>query len=320
MKKIIVVGLGNVGFTYVNISVARGIEAEWVFVDKNEDIALAHAIDFSDMVSILPRNGSKFRVGTLESDGADADIVVVCASIPADKSFSDRLALAGANAKLMKNFGDTLKKVGFKGTVIVAANPCDVMAAVFHYASGLPAEKVISAGTILDSARLKKLVSHYFNVESDSVTLSMIAEHGASAVPVWSSAKVGETFIKDLPQFTEELKEQLYVDSKKVAFEIFSRKGNTQFGIGTSLYEITAAILNNKRKIMTVGVKLPNDFKHPGIYFTIPVIVGENGYEYLKEKMSLTPEEWERFDKASEGFCKVHNDTLGQVGVTHKFK
>ncbi|MBU4690558.1 L-lactate dehydrogenase [Mycoplasma sp. ES3157-GEN-MYC] len=320
MKKIIVVGLGNVGFTYVNISVCRGLEAEWVFVDKSEDIALAHAKDFSDMVAIMPRNGSTFRVGSLEKDSADADIVAVCASIPADKSFADRLALAGANAKLMKSFGDTLKKTGFKGSVVVAANPCDVMAAVFHYASGLPAEKCISAGTILDSARLKKLVSHRYNVEADSITVSIIAEHGASAVPVWSTAKIGETFINDLPQFTEEVKEKLYEDSKKEAFEIFSRKGNTQFGIGTSMYEITAAILNNKRKIMTVGVKLPNDFKHPGIYFSIPVIIGENGYEYLPEKMSLTEAEWDRFNTAAKNFTKVHNDTLSQVGVTHEFK
>lgn len=320
MKKIIVIGLGNVGFTFVNVSVCRGLQAEWVFVDKSEEIAYAHAKDFSDMVSIMPRNGSTFRIGTLEEDGADADLVVVCASIPASKDFSDRLALAGANSKLMNSFGSTLKKVGFKGTVIVASNPCDVMAAVFHYASGLPAEKVISAGTILDSARLKKLISHHFNIQSDSVSISMIAEHGASAVPVWSTAKVGETFIKDLPQFTEEIKEKLYEDSKKEAFEIFSRKGNTQFGIGTSLFEIADAVLNNKRSILTVGVKLPDTFKHPGIYFTIPVIVGENGYEYLKEKMSLTPQEWERFDTAAEKFAKVHNDTLSQVGVTHVFK
>ncbi|WP_029608967.1 lactate/malate family dehydrogenase [Mycoplasma simbae] len=320
MKKIIVVGMGNVGFTYVNIAVCRGLEAQWVFVDRNEDISIAHAKDFSDMVAIMPRNGSTFRPGTLEEDGADADIVVVCASIPANKDFSDRLALAGANAKLMDSFGSTLKKVGFKGIVIVAANPCDVMASVFHYASGLPAEKVISSGTVLDSARLKKLVSHHYNVDADSVTVSIIAEHGASAMPVWSTAKIGETSINDLPQFTEEVKEKLYEDSKKEAFAIFSRKGNTQFGIGTALYEITSAIVNNKRRIMTIGVKLPDTFKHPGIYFSIPVIVGENGYEYLNEKMSLTPAEWERFDKAAEAFCKVHNDTLSQIGVTHKFK
>ncbi|MCS4536785.1 MULTISPECIES: lactate/malate family dehydrogenase [unclassified Mycoplasma] len=320
MKKIIVIGLGNVGFTYVNIAVARGLEAQWIFVDRNEDIAFAHAKDFSDMVSILPRNGSTFKVGTLEDHAADADIVVVCASIPANKDFSDRLALAGANAKLMDSFGSVLKEKGFKGVVIVAANPCDVMAAVFHYASGLPANKVISAGTILDGARLKKLISHRYNVEADSIEISMIAEHGASAMAVWSNAKIGETLIKDLPQFTEEVKQKLYEDSKKEAFEIFSRKGNTQFGIGTSLYEITSAVLNNKRKIMTIGVKLPDTFKHPGIYFSIPVIVGENGYEYLPEKMSLTPEEWEKFDKFSEGFAKVHNDTLGQIGVKHIFK
>ncbi|WP_429990919.1 lactate/malate family dehydrogenase, partial [Mycoplasmopsis bovis] len=81
MKKIIVVGLGNVGFTYINTSVARGLEAEWVLVDKNVQIAEAHAHDFEDMVSLMPRNGSTFRQGTLLEDSKDADVVVITASI-----------------------------------------------------------------------------------------------------------------------------------------------------------------------------------------------------------------------------------------------
>ncbi|WP_029513745.1 lactate/malate family dehydrogenase [Mycoplasmopsis primatum] len=321
MKKIVVVGLGNVGFTYTNIAVARGIQAEWIFVDKNDEVADAHAHDFQDMVSLMPRNGSTFRKGTLLKDAGDADVVVIAASIPADKTFADRLALAGANAKLMQSFAQDLDKAGFKGVVIVAANPCDVMAAAIHYGSKIPANRVISAGTNLDSARLKKFLAQRFDVASDSVQASVLAEHGASAMIPWSTVKIGDTKLEDLIATGKIKKEELPEILKQVVaegFYIFSRKGNTQFGIGTSCYEITDAVLNNKRIVLNVGVQLPKGYKHEGIYTSIPVIVGENGYEYLP-KPSMTKEEWAQFDASSELLAKVHNDTLKSINVNKKF-
>ncbi|MBZ4195558.1 lactate/malate family dehydrogenase [Mycoplasma tauri] len=322
MKKIIVVGLGNVGFTYVNIAIARGIQAQWVFVDKNEETSEAHIHDFQDMVSIMPKNGSTFKKGTLLEDSADADVVVITASIPADKTFSDRLSLAGANAKLMKSFTSDLDKAGFKGVVVVAANPCDVMAAAVHYGSKIPANRVISTGTILDSSRFRKLLAKRLNISPDSVYGSVLAEHGSSCMIPWSLVKVGETSFNDLVASgvinineLEEFRQSVINE----AFYIFSRKGNTQFGIGTSLYEITDAIINNKRCVMTVGVKLPKGYDYEGIYLSIPVIVGENGYEYLNQKPSMTNEEWEIFNKSSKSLAEVHTSALSMIGIDKKF-
>lgn len=322
MKKIIVVGMGNVGTTYVNIAVARGLQAEFVFVDKNEAICEAHAHDFQDMISIMSRNNSKFRSGTF-ADAKDADIVVITASIPADKNMSDRLALADANAKLMKSFADQLVEAKFKGIVLIAANPCDVMAAVFPYVSSLPFKKVISTGTILDSARFKKYIAEKFDVSSDSIQASILGEHGASAVPVYSMLKIGDSSINELLKSKKIKKEDLDEIHKKVlgeAFYIWSRKGNTQFGIGTSLYEITDAILNNKRSVMNVGVKLPKGYKYAGIYTSIPVIVGENGYEYLPFKPNFSKEEKIKFEESCELLAKVHKRVLGSVDVDIDFE
>ncbi|QSF13745.1 L-lactate dehydrogenase [Mycoplasma sp. Mirounga ES2805-ORL] len=321
MKKIIVVGLGNVGFTYVTISVARGLQAEWIFVDKNQEVADAHAHDFQDMVALMPRNNSTFRTGTL-ADAKGADVVVIAASIPADKTFADRLALAGANAKLMGDFGQQLKDAGFKGVVIVPANPCDVMAAAVHYASGLPFKKVISTGTLLDSARFKKIIAQRFNVSADSVIGSILAEHGASAMANWSQVKVGDadiaTLIKTKRISANEL-DEILEKTVKEGFYIFSRKGNTQFGIATSIFEITDAVINNKRQVMNVGVKLPGGYKNAGIYSSIPVIVGENGYEYLPSKPTMTKEEWAKFEESTAKLAKVHEDTLDKIGIKVKF-
>ncbi len=323
MKKIIVVGLGNVGFTYINTSVARGLEAEWVLVDKNVQIAEAHAHDFEDMVSLMPRNGSTFRPGTLLEDSKDADVVVITASIPADKTFSDRMALAGANAKLMQSFAKDLDAAGFKGIVVVAANPCDVMAAAVHYGSKIPANRVISAGTNLETGRLKKMLAAKFKTSPDAIRASVLGEHGATAMIAWSTVKVGETTLEGLVESGKITKEDYEEVLKQViaeAFYIWSRKGNTQFGIATSLFEITKAILDNRRTVMNLGVKIPEGYKHAGIYVSIPVIIGENGYEYLPIKPSLTKEEWIKFEASTEAVAKVHTDILKSIGVDIKFE
>ncbi|AMW26407.1 lactate/malate family dehydrogenase [Mycoplasmopsis bovis] len=323
MKKIIVVGLGNVGFTYINTSVARGLEAEWVLVDKNVQIAEAHAHDFEDMVSLMPRNGSTFRPGTLLEDSKDADVVVITASIPADKTFSDRMALAGANAKLMQSFAKDLDAAGFKGIVVVAANPCDVMAAAVHYGSKIPANRVISAGTNLETGRLKKMLAAKFKTSPDAIRASVLGEHGATAMIAWSTVKVGETTLEGLVESGKITKEDYEEVLKQViaeAFYIWSHKGNTQFGIATSLFEITKAILDNRRTVMNLGVKIPEGYKHAGIYVSIPVIIGENGYEYLPFKPSLTKEEWIKFEASTEAVAKVHTDILKSIGVDIKFE
>lgn len=323
MKKIIVVGLGNVGFTYINTSVARGLEAEWVLVDKNVQIAEAHAHDFEDMVSLMPRNGSTFRPGTLLEDSKDAAVVVITASIPADKTFSDRMALAGANAKLMQSFAKDLDAAGFKGIVVVAANPCDVMAAAVHYGSKIPANRVISAGTNLETGRLKKMLAAKFKTSPDAIRASVLGEHGATAMIAWSTVKVGETTLEGLVESGKITKEDYEEVLKQViaeAFYIWSRKGNTQFGIATSLFEITKAILDNRRTVMNLGVKIPEGYKHAGIYVSIPVIIGENGYEYLPFKPSLTKEEWTKFEASTEAVAKVHTDILKSIGVDIKFE
>ncbi|KKB26975.1 L-lactate dehydrogenase [Mycoplasmopsis meleagridis] len=323
MQKIIIVGMGNVGATFVNIALARGMQAEFVFVDKNEEICNAHIHDFQDMVALMPRNNSTFRTGTLLEDSKDASIVLIAASIPAGKDFNDRLALAEANAKLMKSFGDDLVASKFKGVVIVAANPCDVMASIFTYACKIPAKKVISTGTLLDSARFRKFIAEKFNVSSDSIQGSVLGEHGAGAVPIWSTLKIADSSLENILKSRKIKKEMLPEIEKKTideAFYIFSRKGNTQFGIGTSIFEIVDCILNDKRLIMTIGVMLPKSYNNAGIYTSIPVILGKNGYEYLPLKVSFSDRERKLFEESTSHMAKVHEEILATLNLNVDLK
>ncbi|QSF13531.1 L-lactate dehydrogenase [Mycoplasma sp. Mirounga ES2805-ORL] len=316
MNKIVVIGLGNVGFTYINIALSKGVEAEWVLVDKNEDLCIAHAHDFEDMLSINPNNQSTFKVGNL-LDAANADIVVITASIPRISGNADRIKLASENVKLMKTFADALKKADFKGIIIVPSNPCDVMAAAFHYL-GFPHEKVISTGTLLDTARLRKFIAKKYNVSPSLVKTSIVGEHGTSATPIWSTSTVDNKKLLDLIQDENELSE-LREKVINEGYYISSRKGNTQFGIGMSIYEITNAILNDTNQIINIGVKLPDNFKNRGIYSSIPVSVGKNGYKYLNNAMFMTDKELDLFNKSTLKMANVHSEILEIIGIKKNF-
>ncbi len=192
-----------------------------------------------------------------------------------------------------------------------------------HYGSKIPANRVISAGTNLETGRLKKMLAAKFKTSPDAIRASVLGEHGATAMIAWSTVKVGETTLEGLVESGKITKEDYEEVLKQViaeAFYIWSRKGNTQFGIATSLFEITKAILDNRRTVMNLGVKIPEGYKHAGIYVSIPVIIGENGYEYLPFKPSLTKEEWTKFEASTEAVAKVHTDILKSIGVDVKFE
>jgi len=79
----------------------------------------------------------------------------------------------------------------------IATNPVDVLTYAALKLSGLPAQRVIGSGTILDTARFRYLLSEHFRVDSRSVHAFIIGEHGDSEVPVWSLANIAGMKLED---------------------------------------------------------------------------------------------------------------------------
>lgn len=118
------------------------------------------------------------------SDCKDADIVVITAGA-AQKPGQTRLELASINAKIMKSITRSIMDTGFDGIIIVASNPVDLMSYVVQKVSGLPTNRVIGSGTILDTARLRYLLSEHLNIASTNIHAYILGEHGDSSFVPW---------------------------------------------------------------------------------------------------------------------------------------
>ncbi|TPE56975.1 lactate dehydrogenase [[Mycoplasma] falconis] len=321
MNKIGIIGVGAVGSAFLYAALNKNVEADYVLVDAFLDYAKAQAKDLNDAACSMANNGSTFIAGCYD-DLKDANIVVITASVkPKEGVLKDRLELLTDNAKLIKEIGLKIKESGFKGVTIIASNPVDIMASIYQQVTGFEACKVISSGTILETARMKKFLSEKINVKASSITGFVIGEHGSRCLIPFSKMRIGLGSLKDwLANGTidEEWLQNLYEKVKNEAFEIISGKGITNFGIGENLAEITQAILADREAIYSLGVKLPNEYKNHGVYFGLPVILGRNGYRHLP-KIRLDENEQKVFDEYSGELKQTVVEVLKNMNIEPNF-
>ncbi|WP_373435391.1 lactate/malate family dehydrogenase [Metamycoplasma equirhinis] len=321
MTKIGIVGVGAVGSSYLYASLNKNIEADYILIDAFTNFADAQAKDLNDAACSMIFNGSTFKAGTY-NDLSDADIIVITASIkPKEGVLKDRLELLTDNAKLIKEISEKIKKSGFKGITIIASNPVDIMTSVYQQVTKFDPTKVISSGTILETARMKKFLSEKIKVKASSITGFVIGEHGARCLIPFSKMRIGLGSLKDWlanDTITIEWLHNLNQKVKDEAFEIISGKGITNFGIGENLAIVTQSILNDRQSIFSLGVCLPKEYKHYGIYFGLPVIIGKNGYRHLP-KIRLEEDEQKMFDEYSGEIKKTLIEVLNHLNIIPDF-
>ena len=143
------------------------------------------------------------------------------------------------NASTLASWRESLR--GYRGLVVVVSNPVDVLTHVVAASSGLPPERVIGTGTMLDTARLRQVVGQEMRVDPHSVHAQVVGEHGDSEVVLWSSAHVGGTPLRQWPGWSAERESPLATEVRTAAYEIVRRKGATNHAIGLT----TAALLRS---------------------------------------------------------------------------
>ncbi len=284
-RKVVIVGAGMVGASYAYSMVNQNIADDIVMIDLNNDLASAHAQDMSDGNVFLP-NSMRIRSGDY-SECADADIVCITAGA-IQKEGQTRLDLAVVNAKITKNIVNQVMETKFNGILLIAINPVDVMTYVAQKVSSLDKRHVIGSGTNLDSARLKKNIANYLNINSQSVHAMIIGEHGDSSLAVWSSALVGPKpmleYIAERKDVTVQGLEECYTNARDAAYKIIENKGSTYFGIGLSLAKITSDILTDQDRVLPLSVSVDGMYNLNDMYISLPAIVGNDG---IKEVLSL---------------------------------
>lgn len=301
--KIVLVGTGFVGMSMAYSMLNRGGIKELVLIDINKDKTIGEEMDLSHGLPFAPQK-MKIKAGEYD-ECKDAEVVVITAGIN-QKPGQSRLELTAINAKMMKEITQNIMKSGFNGVIIVASNPVDVMTYVVAKESGLPKNKVIGSGTVLDTARLRYLMAEYLNVSSKNVHAYIMGEHGDSSFVPWDHAYVGCKKIKDVMKDNNKPMEDLrkiHEDVVNAAYEIIEKKKATYYGIGMALNRLVRAVLDDENSILTVSTYLENEYGQNDIYIGVPAIINSNGVRELV-KLELNEEEQKKLDES----CKIIKD------------
>ncbi|MBV7363847.1 L-lactate dehydrogenase [Actinomycetaceae bacterium TAE3-ERU4] len=278
--KVAIIGAGAVGATLAYACVIAGHASEVVLYDINKAKVEAEALDIAHGIQFTPM-GSVSGSDDIEIC-RDADVVVITAGAK-QKPGQSRLDLAGATVNLMKMILPNVLAVAPDATYILVTNPVDVVTYASLKISGLPANQMFGSGTVLDTARLRYLVSRETGVAVQNIHAYIAGEHGDSEVPLWSSAEIGNVPLRHWGEtlnggvFDEQLRNRIHEDVVQSAYRIIDGKGATNYAVGLAVTRIIGAVLRDEQRVLTISTLL-NDWEGiSDVCMAAPTIVGRYG-------------------------------------------
>ena len=289
MKRIVIIGCGNVGLEYLKKLCMVDISLDISLIDIDEEKLEGEMLDLEH--SLVYRNSNiNIKLGNY-SDCDNADIVVITAGIP--QSTKDRMSdLEKANG-IVVNITNKLRETSFNGIVLVACNPLDVITELIAHYTDYSYNKVIGTGTMLDTARLKSLISKRINIKPSDINAYVLGEHGNSQFVAWSNANIG---LENLSQYLSlDDKEELEDETRHMGGVIVKHKGYTSDGVASCLLELTLCILNDLKKVYPVS----NYNTTYDVYISTPCVIGKKGIEKAIN-IKLTEEEEEKLESSAE--------------------
>lgn len=268
-NKVVVIGCGNVGMSYVYALLnQRSKVNEVALIDLDTKRVEGEVMDLNHCLAFAP-DKMNIHIGTYE-DCRDAKIVVIAAGAT-QKVGETRMDLIYKNSKIFKEIIGKVVEVGFHGIFLVATNPLDVMTYLTYKYSGFSTHKVIGTGTSLDTARLRYLIGEKLGIGPKNIHAYVMGEHGDSEFVPWTNATVG---LQNINKFlSDDEMVQISEEVKNAGYEIIERKGATYYGIGMCLVSITNAILGDLNSIITVSTY----DKDNDVYVGLPTILDKNG-------------------------------------------
>jgi L-lactate dehydrogenase len=271
--RIAIVGAGNVGATAAYALMLRGLFAEIVLIDHTPERAAAEATDIADANAIA----KPVRIWAGDyADVADAGILVITAGA-GTKDGEPRTAIAGKSAVIVRDCVRQAMEAGFDGILFVASNPADAMTQVAQATSGLPPERVIGTGTLLDSNRFRKRIADQLAIAPGAVEAIVLGEHGDSEVMAYSTVRIGGMALETYLGEQEFDRLGIAHDVMRAGYTISEGKGYTSFGVATAIARICEAILRDERVVLPVSTLLGGQYGIDGVYMSLPCLVGAGG-------------------------------------------
>jgi len=284
-RKVVVVGAGAVGSTFSYALAQSGLADEIALIDKNEDLARGQVLDLVDGQPFFPT--VSIHVGH-SCDYADAHVIVITAGAT-QRPGETRLQLLQGNAAVVRGIAADVLDQNASAVMLVVSNPVDVMTYVALKSTQWERGRVLGSGTVLDSARLRHLLSAHCEVDVHNVHGYILGEHGDTEFAAWSMTNVAGMQIDAYCSICGRCADWAGVRSRveqKVrdsAYHIIGYKGATYFAVGLALVRITGAILRGQNSVFTVSTMLDGEFGVRNVCLSVPCIVSAMGVEKIIE-------------------------------------
>jgi len=309
MNKITIVGTGSVGSTIAYTLTVTGMASEIVMIDINGEKAKGEALDIRQGTPFC--NPCSVYAGNYE-DAKGSDIVIITAGV-ARKPGQSRLDLAQTNIDVLKIITKKIVSAAPDATYIIVSNPVDILTYAFCKYSGIPEERIIGSGTILDTARLRSRLSEMYRVNQQNVHAYVLGEHGDSSFIPWSIANISnvptEDYAKSIssgdvyPELSKNDIEEYVHTSGAVVIE---RKGATFYAVSMSVCYICKCLLSGIDTTMTVSTMLHGEYGLYDICLSLLNVVGSRG-AHSKILLPLNDQEIRALYKSAGNLRSVIN-------------
>jgi L-lactate dehydrogenase len=288
-----IIGTGAVGASVAISTLHSGIAQELLLHDIRDAVAEGEAMDLADGVPFYPT--ADVRSATLEElTTTDALVIAAGRNSRPDES---RLDLLRDNAIVIRDIGRRLRQ--YTGVAIVVSNPVDVLTYELAQASGLPHERVLGTGTMLDTARLRQTVGLTLGIDPRSVHAQVVGEHGDSEVVLWSSAAAAGVPLRHWREWNLTLEQHLAEGVRTAAHEIIRRKGVTNHAIGLVSAALLRSVLRGEDRVLTVSRVQDGAAGICDVALSLPAVVGARGAARVIAP-TMTPDEHERLERSAQ--------------------
>lgn len=272
--KVAIIGAGFVGSTAAYALMLNGVASEIALIDINKERAEGEALDLMHCTQFT--SSTHIVAGDDFSLVKDAAVVVIAAGAP-QKLGQTRSDLLATNVPVFKKIIPEIVRHNKNCILLVVTNPLDVLTYLTWRLSGFESCRVLGAGTVLDTARLRYLIGEHFKVSPKDITAYILGEHGESEFVWWSKANIAGVPISQLPGFDTRAMDIIYNQTKAAADQIIRKKGATYYAIGLVISKIVRAIILDQSRVFTLSTHIQNVYGIDDLCLSVPVIVRKSG-------------------------------------------
>jgi len=311
MKKITVIGAGNVGATCANVIAHKDLAREVVLVDIKEGTAEGKALDIWQTSSILNFNTRVVGATNDYLKTKGSGIVVITSGLPRKPGMS-RDDLIKTNALIVKEVTEKVIKYSPEAIIIIVSNPLDVMTYCAYRAALKDERKVFGMAGILDTGRYKAFIADALKISPKDIHSMLLGGHGDTMVPLPRYTSIGGIPVTEL--LNKEEIDKIVERTRKGGGELVNLMGTSAwYAPGAAAAQMVEAIVDDQQRIFPVCAKLNGEYGLKDVFLGVPVKLGAGGIEEIIE-LKLTKEEKKSVEE-SAGSVKAMMDILDGMNL-----